>query len=59
MSQVTCKTHKNGREGKPKRQEVIFINSVLKAVAKAEIQLRSPMSKPKSRFLGLEKSHEN
>lgn len=57
--QVTCKAHKDGREGKPQRQKVSFIISVSKALSRTEIKLRTPVSKPKSLFLGLDKSHDN
>lgn len=57
--QLTCKAHKDGRKRKPERQKLSFIISVSKALPKAEIKLRAPLSKPKSLFLGLDKSHDN
>lgn len=57
--QLTCKAHKDGRKRKPERQKLSFIISVSKTLPKTEIKLRAPLSKPKSLFLGLDKSHDN
>lgn len=54
--QLTCKAHKDGRERKPERQKLSLIISVSKVLPKTEIKLRAPVSKPKSQFLGLDKS---
>lgn len=57
--QLTSKAHKDGRERKPERQKLSLIISVSKVLPKTKIKLRAPVSKPKSQFLGLDKSHDN